>query len=219
MSVRGGIFDCDGTLLDSMLAWNNIGGRYVSKLGFVPDDDLRSKLAVMSLFQGAVYLKERYDMDSSIDEIMAGMNKMVEGAYFNDVQPKPGVIDFLEGMKKRNIPMIIATATEKYLIEAALARLDMRHYFIDVVTCNTVRQGKNKPDIYFSCLEKLGTTIDTTPVFEDALYAMETAKSAGFPLVAVEDRKTHNYRERAIEISDIFVDSWENWEFSNFEVI
>ena len=216
MKIKGGIFDCDGTLLDSMLAWDNIGGRYLETLGVKANADLRGKVAVMSLFQAAIYMKEEYGLALPIETMMAGMNEMVENAYFNDVQPKPGVMTFLEGMKSRNVSMVIATATEKYLIEAVLKRLHMRQYFVDVITCNTVKQGKNKPDIYLHCLERLGTPMAQTPVFEDALYAMETAKAAGFPLVGVADRKTHQYRERALALSDVFVENWEEWDFADF---
>lgn len=213
MRIKGAIFDCDGTLMDSMWAWDNIGGRYLETLGVMPQPGLREKIAVRSLYQAAVYLKEEYGLAYSLDEIQSGMNSMVENAYFTQVQPKPGVAEFLEGMRQRGVPMIIATATDRYLISAALKRVGLRSYFTDIVTCNIVAQGKNKPAVYERCLEILGTKKEETPVFEDALYAMQTAKAAGFPLVGVEDRKTHLYKAEALELCDLFVEDWRKWSF------
>ena len=57
-NIQGAIFDVDGTLLDSMSVWEDIGERYLISLGIMAKDGLGDALHTMSLEQGAVYLKE-----------------------------------------------------------------------------------------------------------------------------------------------------------------
>ena len=59
-NIQGAIFDVDGTLLDSMSVWEDIGERYLISLGIMAKDGLGDALHTMSLEQGAVYLKEEY---------------------------------------------------------------------------------------------------------------------------------------------------------------
>ena len=49
------IFDMDGTLLDSMGKWQNLGREYLSVLGIHPPEDLEERLAVMSMRESAEY--------------------------------------------------------------------------------------------------------------------------------------------------------------------
>ena len=51
--MKGYIFDMDGTLLDSIKAWHNIGNRYLESLGLDTDPDLDDKLAHLELLEGA----------------------------------------------------------------------------------------------------------------------------------------------------------------------
>ena len=56
------IFDVDGTLLDSMGVWINIGDIYLRKKGYEPDPELAEKVKVMTVPLTAAYMKETYHM-------------------------------------------------------------------------------------------------------------------------------------------------------------
>ncbi len=60
MSIKGIIFDFDGTLFDSMSIWETAGTDYLTSLGYTAEKDLSKKLKAMSLTQSAEYLKENY---------------------------------------------------------------------------------------------------------------------------------------------------------------
>ena len=87
------IFDFDGTLFDSMFIWDTAGESYLRSIGREPEADLQKVLKPMSLLQSAQYIREKYDIPLSVEEIMDGVNHTVEGFYFHSTQPKPGVID------------------------------------------------------------------------------------------------------------------------------
>ena len=214
MTLKGAIFDFDGTLFDSMSIWDTVGEDYLRSIGYAPKAGLREALSTLSLRQGAEYMQEAYDLPLTVPEIMEGINKTVEGCYFHTVQPKPGVPEFLETLQRQGVQMCIATATDRYQIEAALKRCHLDGYFGEVFTCTGVGHGKDEPHIFEAALAWLGTAKEDTLVFEDAYHAIQTAKRAGFRVAAVYD--AHEPHQAEIrELADVCLGQWvplqESW--------
>ena len=93
--------------------------------------------------------------------------------------------------------MIIATSSDKTHIKKAFERLGILKYFTDIVTCSQIGKGKTSPDIYLACADKLGTAPSETLVFEDAVFAAETAHKAGFILSQMAaERGGHDWGRR-----------------------
>ena len=218
--IQGIIFDFDGTLFDSMFIWDTAGEVYLRSIGKEPEDDLQKILKPMSLLQSAEYIREKYHIPLSVDEIMDGVNRTVEGFYFHTVEPKPGVIDFLEELHRRNIKMCIATATDRYQVEAALQRCGMLRFFSKIFTCTEVGSGKDRPDIFRRAMEHLQTDRKTTAVVEDAYHAIHTAKQDGFLVVGVYD--SHESRQQELlRLVDVFLSDYFDltsfWKFASAE--
>ena len=218
--IQGIIFDFDGTLFDSMFIWDTAGEVYLRSIGKEPEDDLQKILKPMSLLQSAEYIREKYHIPFSVEEIMDGVNRTVEGSYFHTVEPKPGVIDFLEELHRRNIKMCIATATDRYQVEAALQRCGMLRFFSEIFTCTEVGRGKDRPDIFRRAMEYLQTDRSTTVVVEDAYHAIHTAKQDGFLVVGVYD--SHESRQQELlSLTDVFLldyfDLTSFWRFVSAE--
>lgn len=186
--LKGAIFDLDGTLLDSMFIWDTIGEDYLRTLGKEPHEDLREAFMPLTLEEAAEYYREHYGVTLSVREIVDGVNAMVEGIYRTKVTLKPGIEEYLRWLKENGVKMCVATVTDRYLVEETLERLGIRHYFSEIFTCAEVGFGKDKPIIYRKALEHLGTKKDETVVFEDALFALRTAKADGFTAVGVYDK-------------------------------
>lgn len=210
--IDGAIFDLDGTLVDSMFIWDTIGGDYLRSLGIQPHDDLNQTFKSMSLLQAAKYYRDEYGVTQSLDEIMRGVNTMIEDYYFHDVKLKDGVRDLLELFSRDNVKMCVATATDRHLAEAALERNGIAEYFSEILTCTEVGSGKDTPEIYSRALAQLGTSKLSTIVFEDALYAVRTAKQAGFLVVGVYDSSEEVQSEEIKKLSDIYISSFTEME-------
>ena len=60
--IKGAIFDVDGTLLDSMPTWHDLGSRYLRRLGLDAEPGLNEKLFTLSFEEGAAYMRERYHL-------------------------------------------------------------------------------------------------------------------------------------------------------------
>lgn len=192
--IRGAIFDVDGTLLDSMPIWRNAGARYLESLGVTPQAGLADVLFPMSFEEGAAYLKRQYGLEQTIEEIQAGISSVIGGFYRNEVTLKPGAADFLERLRQKGVPMVLATTGDPPLIAAALKRLGVAGYFSRIFTCAELNTSKRQPDIYLAAAACLGCRPEETAVFEDVLHAVRAAAGAGFVTVAVEDAESANHR-------------------------
>lgn len=209
MKIRLAIFDFDGTLFDSMFVWDEAGKVFLGSLGKEPKPGMREAVRTMSMAQSAEYIKSECDLDLSVEEIIAGIDKTIENYYINVVQPKPGIPELLEELKSSGTSICIATATDRYLIEAALKRCGLLKFFDVIFTCSEVGAGKDEPIIFRKAMEHFGADRESTLVFEDSLYATKTAKADGFKVLAVCDQSEKNQAELE-QIADIYIESFED---------
>lgn len=217
MAIKGAIFDMDGTLLDSMPVWEHASERYLQNKGIVVREKLSEILFSMSMRQGAAYVKENYGLEEDIETIVAGVNAIVFEAYEKEVQPKAGVREFLENLKQAGILMVVATSTDRPMVEMALKRTGLAPYFERIFTCTEVGAGKVRPDIFYAAAKFLGTQKEETWVFEDALYAMETAGKAGFKIVGIYDAASAKEQGQIRELADIYLQDWTKINMKLFE--
>ena len=75
--IRGAIFDMDGTLLDSMGYWRNLAEQYLAEKGIQAEEGLNDTLLRMTVRQGAIYIKETYQIQESPEAIMEGIGKLM----------------------------------------------------------------------------------------------------------------------------------------------
>ena len=189
--IKAAIFDLDGTLLDSTDMWENLGARFLQSLDIVPKENLRNEIWDMSLPESAAFFKREYSVSLSEEEILARLNELSESVYTNDSPLKSGVKRLLGSLQMLDIKCALATAADKNLAEAALARTGISGYFSGIFSCSE-HGAKTAPDIFLKAAELLGTEPQETVVFEDSLTAVQTARSAGFITAAVFDRSEKN---------------------------
>lgn len=208
--IKGIIFDVDGTLLDSMHIWGELGKRYLSYVGVEAKPGLAKILFPMSLDESSEYLKEEYQLSDSVEKITDDTVKILSDFYRYEATPKKGVVDFIKRMQSRNIPMVIATSGDRRILDTALERLGITECFSAVLTCSDLKTNKRVPTIYLHAAEILGTAPEETAVFEDILHAIKAAKSAGFITYAVEDDSSIQDREEIKVTADYYLQEFTN---------
>lgn len=181
------IFDLDGTLLDSLSAWEHSGTNYLRSQGITPAEWLDEELAKMSLLDGANLVKEMYGLSDEPKEILRRTLAPIYKRYATDLPLKPGVMELLLHLKSMGIKLCVATASDRMLAETALERLGVLNLFDFIITCDEVGAGKRNSAVYEQALSQLGTSKARTLVVEDAPYALQTAQQAGFPTLGVFD--------------------------------
>ena len=203
--IKGAIFDVDGVLLDSMGIWDDLGARYLRSLDKIPEEGLNKILFSMSMEQGAEYLNEHYGLNKSVKETVEGIGRMLEDYYFYEVLLKPGAKEILEFLKSKSIKMAAATSSPRTHIEKALSRNGLLGYIDKIYTTSEVGVSKHSPDIYNLAADFLKTKREETLVFEDSLYALNTAKEAGFVTVGVFDEKGESNQAELENQADLYL--------------
>ncbi len=203
------IFDLDGTLLDSLWAWEHSGSNFVRSQGFEPPADLDEKLVKLSLMDGANLIKEMYGLSYTPEEILELTLLPIKNRYFQEVVPMRGVPEVLARLHAQGVKMAVATASYKEYAQAALERLGLAKYFEFIITCDEVGIGKTSPKVYEVAAERLGTRKERTLVAEDALHALETAHKAGFKTAGIEEKHSAHQRAQKQAVSDFYVISYE----------
>ena len=190
MTITGAIFDCDGTIVDSMSMWWSVFPELLAAHGRAYDKQVAAALKrceAMSLPDEIRSLKEELSIAASEEELFCDLTHRIRKAYSTTIQPWPRSKAFLQQLADANIPMIIATSTSAAEVRLCLERLDMMQYFIDIISAEEKDFNKQEPDIYLYALEELETNRASTWVFEDAPFGLMTAAASGFPTVCVHN--------------------------------
>ncbi len=196
MPVRGLIFDCDGTLADTMplhwRAWETVLRRYPFQfsrerfysLGGVPSRDI---LKMLSQEQGI-----------PLDHMAVALEK--EAAYqplICQVEPVNVVVGIARDHYGQ-LPMAVATGGLRRTIEQVLDHLQIRHLFDAIVTSEDVSRQKPAPDIFLEASRRLGIPPGECCGYEDTDLGLEAIRAAG--MRAVDVRKL-NVRSAASSAS------------------
>ena len=120
---------------------------------------------------------------------------------------KEGVLEFLEHSKKCGKKLCIVSATAGKLIELTLKANGVYDMFEFYLSCPDLKMYKNKPDIYYLAIEKMGLSSEDVLVFEDAHHAVLTAKSGNLKVVAVYDECAQKFEQIIKDNADIYVNS------------
>ena len=203
--IKGIIFDIDGVVLDSMMIWNDLGARYLKSLGVDPEDGLNVILFSMSMEQGAEYLKNHYGLEESIEEILTGIQDMLRDFYYNEVRMKPGADRLMMFLKDKGICMTAATSSPRSHVERALKRNGLLKYIDRIFTTGEIGVSKHSPDIYNMAADYMACSHQEIMVFEDSLYALKTARDAGFRTVGVYDKDGEPDQEGVRATGDVYV--------------
>ena len=190
-----------------MPVWKDAGDIYLRSLGIEPLPELREAMRTMSMRQSAQYVQREYGVKLSEDELVSGINRTVEDFYREKAMPKPGVPEFLELLKRAGVRMAVATATDRYLVEMPLKRTGLGRYFEGIFTCTESGHGKDEPHVFRDAANALGGPRESTWVFEDSLFAAETAKRDGFMLAGTPDASEEG-QAGLRALSDVFIEDF-----------
>ncbi len=180
---EGLIFDCDGTLVDTMplhwQAWQSISGRHglyfpeerFYALGGVPSRDIVKMLAA--------------EQGKTLDHLAVAKEK--EEAYLavmsgaNPIGPVIGIAREYHG----KLPMAVASGGTRKVIELILKQAGIYSLFQAVVTSEDVHRQKPAPDIFLEAARRLGVRPERCRAFEDTDLGLQAIRSAGMEAVDV----------------------------------
>jgi beta-phosphoglucomutase family hydrolase len=177
------IFDCDGTLADTMplhwLAWKEVARRYgldfpearFYELGGVPSRDILKMLSD--------------EQQRPLDALVAAKEK--EAAYMPHL-PAIRAVEPVARIVRENagkLPMAVASGGLMVHINEVLEHLGLRQYFQAVVTSEDVKRQKPAPDIFLEAARRVGVPPQFCRAYEDTDLGLQAIRAAGMEAVDV----------------------------------
>lgn len=208
-SIKGAIFDLDGTLMDSMGFWSELDGIYLRSKGIdtIPEDYLL-EIAHLGSYETAIYTKKRFSIPETPEEMMKEWHSMSIDFYANKVALKEGALNYLKLLKSRGVKLGVATANDEDLYIPALKLTGIDNLFDAVVNVSEVERKKGFPDIYLLACERMGVKAEESVVFEDILLGIKGARAGGFKTVGVFDETSERDVPEIKRIADKFIVSF-----------
>lgn len=219
MNFKCAIFDMDGTLLNSMEFWHSVSDKYLIDKGFSLKNSVWDDVKRLTLTETAEYFQKNFGVLDSVEKICDDVRKIIFVEYENNLELKRGAKEFLQKLNEKNIPCVLATATDRKCVLACLERLGIKKYFKEIFTCLDLQTSKHEPLIFLKSAQVCDALPCESFVFEDALHCIRTAKKAGFKICAIHDSSSDELTEppksdweRICEILDENDKKIENWE-------
>ncbi|GAB4416701.1 MAG: HAD-IA family hydrolase [Anaerolineae bacterium] len=181
--IQALIFDCDGTLADTMplhyLAWlqtlQSVGGQFPEKLFYELGGASNDRI-VATLNQTF-----SYQFDAKL------LSHQKDDRYLQLVpQAKPiEAVVAIARQHKGRLPMAVATGGTPTLVKTTLQAIGLPDFFDAVVTSHDVTHAKPAPDIFLECARRLQVEPQLCHVFEDADLGIEGARRAGMSVTDI----------------------------------
>lgn len=185
MNYKAIIFDCDGTLVDSMethyLAWIAALKLYnlefpksrFYKLGGVPTDKIIGILA------------NEAQVTVDVKEVAAHKDRFFWN-YLETLRPIDRVCDIVRSHKGK-VPLAVATGSSRSVAIKELELIGMVDFFDTIVCAEDVKNHKPAPDVFLVAASRLDVSPEKCLVYEDTDIGLNAAKSAGMSVVDVRE--------------------------------
>lgn len=181
------IFDCDGTLADSMplhyLAWSEAiesrNGRFPRALFYEWGGKKGHEIVQ--------HLNERLGLTMDVDATVADkQRRYLDGVHA--IRPI-GIVHDIAKKSRGKIRMAVASGGYRKLVEKTLVAIGMSDWFDAVVCAEDYARGKPAPDPFLEAARRLGVEPARCLVFEDTITGVQAATAAGMQSVMVTDRE------------------------------
>lgn len=179
------IFDCDGTLVDSMPAhfdaWCEALALYGA--GGIFKEDVFLAMGGRPTRDIVVELNDEYDLHLD-PEAVAFAKREAFLKRLGSVSLIDEVAAFAESLRGR-IPMAIASGGSRMVVEKTLRVVGISDWFDEVITADDVSEGKPAPDVFLKASRLLGVIPSKCLALDDAPAGIVAAQRAGMQVIAV----------------------------------
>lgn len=181
----GYIFDCDGTLADSMpphfRAWRYAFEKHKAKFDFTWD--LFYSMAGTGLHDSVRLLNERFGDTLDPEEVVHTQSEKLT-AEFQHMKPIEPVVSIARELHKLH-PVAVASGGGREHVEETLTAAGVRELFDVVVTKDDVTHSKPHPESFLKAAELMGVPPEKCLVFEDSKLGLQAAEAAGMKWVYI----------------------------------
>ncbi|PWU05401.1 MAG: hypothetical protein C5B43_03340 [Verrucomicrobia bacterium] len=186
---EGYIFDCDGTLANSMPihfeSWCYALNKHGAKFEFTWD--LFYSMAGMGINHSIERFNEKFNLTLNSDALIIDIKEFVHG-NLHRIEPMVEVVELARRLSKVR-PTSVASGGPRVVVHKVLEIIKANDIFPHVVTQDDVVNCKPHPEIFLHAAIQMGVRPEKCLVFEDSLLGIEAAKSADMKYVLVQPKK------------------------------
>lgn len=180
------IFDCDGTLADSMeshyISWVEAFKKNKAKFHF--DHDLFISMGGITLLETVRILNTKFG-DHLDPEQVVHDKEVIYMQNIHHTVAKDEVVAFAKELAKKKSPMAVASGGTRNTVHKTLEYIGIKELFPVILTQEDVINGKPAPDIFLLAAKKLKAETKECLVFEDSKSGFKAAEAAGMDYVQV----------------------------------
>jgi HAD superfamily hydrolase (TIGR01509 family) len=181
---RALLFDLDGTLAETdslhLPTWVDV----LKPHGIEVDEEFyRERISGRS--NGEILRDLLPNLSAEEGEDMADAKEASFRERAAELEPLPGLVEFLEEARRRGLETALVTNAPEENVEALLLALGLGDFFDAVTLSDDVGAVKPDPAPYRAALEKLGVSPDEALAFEDSTSGIASAVGAGIPTVGI----------------------------------
>jgi len=182
----GYIFDCDGTLAETMPLHYKAWLALFKEAGtpFVFEEDYFYHLGGTPTAEIVRIFNKKYGTDFDAVKL-AHQKEDLFIETMHELTPIEEVVALARSYKAAGKPVSVASGGMKPIVLKTLEMIGLKDFFPIVVTPEDVERGKPFPDMFLLAAEKMGTKPEKTLVFEDAVTGIKAAQAAGMQYAVV----------------------------------
>jgi HAD superfamily hydrolase (TIGR01509 family) len=185
---QAAVFDMDGTLFDSEPVYLAAWQATARSLGFELTLELYLSTVGHTLEASYAALAEHFGPAFPVAAFReAWPARWQQHVLTRGILFKPGVLELLNLLKRRGLPLAVATSSHRREAHFLLAHSGLWPRFRAVATGDEVAAGKPHPDIYLLAAERLGVAPAACLAFEDSDAGATAALAAGMTTLVVPD--------------------------------
>lgn len=181
------LFDCDGTIADSMYIWTKPQEELFKKYNHTLTYEEKAQIEPLSFKDNCKRVSENVARDMSPEDVYSYYTDIIEKGYREDIEAKPGALEILKKLKAEGFKIGVVSSTDKPLLEALFQRLEVISCFDFILAPSEVGLNKDNPKYWELALDLLDAKASETILFDDALYAVRAAKNSGILACGIKD--------------------------------
>ncbi len=182
--IKGLIFDCDGTLVDSMPLHMKAWEHAITETGAMGDYNFIFSKKGMPGENIVELYNQQFDLKLHPLKIACAKQEYFRN-HRKDFLPIRPIVDIVLHYKEK-LPMAVASGSSRENVDIQLEALGIRTLFKAIVTADDDIKPKPAPDIFLEAAKQIGVSPPYCQVFEDGDLGLEAAKKAG--MVATDVR-------------------------------